>query len=283
MENHFEPMFSEQQKHELITNRLSQRSRLIDDLVGLSDFSWNDAFFRLVIRAFGLGQNKPAFLALAQKIALKAAAHHRDNMEQVEAVFFGQAGLLTEDAIQEAYREASRKDEYLSLLRREYHFMQYKFHISAIEHTWKFGSVRPQNFPTVRLAELSGLFHAGSLTLSNVVESENMDDMRRFFSAPTSPYWLSHYVFSDEAKPKEKRISRTTEDLVIINAAVPMLYAWGRKMKSKRIESRSLELLEQLPAEDNAIVRRYKAEGFQPLTALDTQALLQYEAEYANR
>ena len=69
-------------------------------------------------------------------------------MFQVEAFFMGQAGLLDDTLV-----KAERRDSYYMRLKSEYAFLQHKFGLTPISHAqWRFGRLRPQNFPHVRLS-----------------------------------------------------------------------------------------------------------------------------------
>ena len=48
------------------------------------------------------------------------------------------------------------------------------------------------------------------------------------------------------------------------------------------LDSRGIELLEQLPAESNLFINRWQKLGIKPENALESQALLQLTKEYCN-
>lgn len=101
----------------------------------------------------------------------------------------------------------------------------------------------------------------------------------------TSPtdYWQTHYAFGCESARSEKRLSAASVNLLLINTVVPMLFAYGRHKRDERLCDRAFAFLDQLRAEDNHIVRMWKACGLPVENAGDTQALIQLKNEYCDR
>ena len=253
-------------------------------------------------------------------------AKHRDDAFQIEALFFGQAGLLDPALLQ-----PTQRDEHFCRLEKEYHFLRQKFIISPISPTeWRFLRLRPQNFPHVRLAQMAALYVLGHLSFAAVRECEALDELRKHFVFSTLPYWETHYTFgkkeeksaknidnpqtaiglknadsidSDTGKeekngtttsaaekrsrPNEKRratcLSRTSIDLLFINAVIPTLFAYARAHHDDERAERALEWLEQLRPESNATVRAWQEAGITARHAADSQALLQLKQHYCDR
>ena len=53
----------------------------------------------------------------AKHIPLQSVGHHRDNLFQIEAIFMGQAGLLSLDTIPQKYQEEATNDGYFPKLK----------------------------------------------------------------------------------------------------------------------------------------------------------------------
>ena len=95
-------------------------------------------------RNFGFGLNSDAFEIWAKHIPLRAVDKHRDNLFQIEAIFFGQAGILGDQD----------GDEYYLKLKREYENLAHKFQLTPMDVTrWRFLRLRPNNFPHIRIAQ----------------------------------------------------------------------------------------------------------------------------------
>ena len=82
----------------LQVERMKQKSTQLSERLKLCNNHWEDAFFITLARNFGFGVNGEAFEYWAKRVPLRAVDKHRDNLFQVEALFFGQAGILEDPA-----------------------------------------------------------------------------------------------------------------------------------------------------------------------------------------
>lgn len=268
----------------LQTERLEQKTEAIRKRVDLCDGSWEDAYFVTLARNYGFGVNGDAFEAWANSIPLHAVDHHRDDLFQVEAIFLGQAGLLEMETVPERYRDEALSEGYFTRLRNEYLYLAHKFGLQPIDHKlWKFLRMRPQNFPHIRISQLANLYHSRRAGLSQLVACETMEDMQEVLATNVSPYWETHYVFGSESAKSGKHMSRHSLRVLMINTAIPMLFAYGRYRGDDRLCDRAFTLLEQLGAEDNHIVRMWQECGLVVQNAGDSQALIQLKKQYCDR
>ena len=268
----------------LQTERLEQKTEAIRKRVDLCDGSWEDAYFVTLARNYGFGVNGDAFEAWANSIPLHAVDHHRDDLFQVEAIFMGQAGLLEMETVPERYRDEALSEGYFTRLRNEYLYLAHKFGLQPIDHKlWKFLRMRPQNFPHIRISQLANLYHSRRAGLSQLVACETMEDMQEVLATNVSPYWETHYVFGSESAKSGKHMSRHSLCVLMINTAIPMLFAYGRYRGDDRLCDRAFTLLEQLGAEDNHIVRMWQECGLVVQNAGDSQALIQLKKQYCDR
>ena len=209
---------------------------------------------------------------------------HRDDIFQTEALFLGQAGLLSADAMPERQREAALADDYFVRLSREYQYLAHKFSLHPIDfRLWKFLRLRPQNFPHIRIAQLASLYHSRRAGLSLIAGCDTIDDARHMLTTSVTPYWRTHYTFGHASRESAKSLSRQSIDLLIINTVVPMLFAYGRHKSSEEMCWRATDFLEQLAPEHNNIVRMWEECGLKVQNAGDTQALIQLKKNYCDR
>ena len=268
----------------LQTERLEQKTEAIKQRVKFCDGSWEAGYFVTVARNYCFGVNSDAFEAWAKSIPLHAVDHHRDNLLQVEAIFMGQAGLLDLQAVPERYQQAALNEGYFARLRNEYLYLAHKFGLTPIDHKlWKFLRMRPQNFPHIRISQLAYLYYSRRAGLSQLVECENVAALSDALSTQVTPYWETHYVFGSESAKNGKHLSPFSINLLIINTAVPMLFAYGRYKGNEKWCDRAFDLLEQLRAENNHIVRMWQDCGLTVDNAGDSQALIQLKKEYCDK
>ena len=149
--------------------RFEQKNAQLTERLRLNNHHWEDAFFMTLARNFGFGLNGDAFETWAKHIPLRAVDKHRDNLFQVEAIFFGQAGILAD----------LDGDEYYLKLKREYEYLAHKFELVPMDVTrWRFLRLRPNNFPHVRIAQLACLYHRAYGLLSQLMEKATLKEIR---------------------------------------------------------------------------------------------------------
>ena len=268
----------------LQTERLEQKTEAIRRRAEQAGGSWEDAYFVTLARNYGFGINGEAFEEWASRVPLQAVGHHRDNLFQVEAFFLGQAGLLEPDAIPERHREQALQEGYFTKLRSEYLFLARKFSLQPMDYKlWRFLRLRPQNFPHIRIAQLASLYHHRKTSLSALVECETVRQMEEMMGTHVTPYWETHYTFGSQSDPRGKHLSASSLRLLMINTCIPMLFAYGRHVSREALCDRAFDLLEQLRAEDNHIIRMWKQCGLEVKTAGDSQALIQLKRAYCDR
>lgn len=268
----------------LQTERLEQKTEAIQQRVDQCNGSWESAYFVTLARNYGFGINGEAFETWARSIPLLDVDHHRDNLFQIEAIFMGQAGLLELDAIPERYQQEALKEGYFTKLRDEYLYLAHKFSLHPMDYKlWRFLRLRPQNFPHIRIAQLANLYFQRKAGLSQLLECDTVEKMENSLKTSVTPYWETHYTFGSSSEKNEKNLSPFSLNLLMINTAIPMLFAYGRHKSSDKLCDRAFDFLEQLKAENNFIVRMWKQCGLKVENAADSQALIQLKKEYCDK
>lgn len=263
----------------LSVERLEEKMRRIAATLERTGGDWERTFFITLARNFGFGTNAEAFEQWAFTIEPSAVGKHRDDVFQVEAFFMGQAGLLADECVPEA-----RRDDYFLRLRREYAFLRHKFGLTPVRAVlWKFGRLRPQNFPHVRLSQLARLYAEGRVSFSRLLECPDADSLSRLFRIGATPYWQCHHAFGAESRPSVKELQAASLHLLVINTAAPLLFAYGRHRHDESMAGRAFALLEALPAERNYVTRSWARAGISAAHAADSQALLRLRQAYCDR
>lgn len=268
----------------LCTERLERKTADIMRRLRESNGAWEDAYFMTLARNFGFGANGDAFEKWAATLSLQSAAHHRDDLFQIETMFLGQAGLLDDNAIPERHRNAAAADPYLQRMRGEYRYLCHKFHLATMPPAeWNFMRLRPQNFPNIRISQLANLYYNRRAGLSQLTGCKTVEDMEALFATRVSPYWETHYTFGAEGRRSAKQLSTQSVRVLILNTAVPVLFAYGRHKSDETLQDRAFALLDELKAEDNSITRMWRECGLDIGTAADSQAIIQLKKEYCDR
>ena len=264
----------------LQTERLEQKARLITQRLEHCNNNWEDAFFITLARNFGFGLNGDAFETWAGLLPLRAVDKHRNDLFQIEALFYGLAGLF-----EDTFLKKEQEDEYSLRLCKEFRYLQRKFEFTRVMDAtlWRFLRLRPENFPHIRLAQLAYLYQKGDKLFSRLLEAETLSEVRELLTTRTSAYWESHYIFGQTSPHKEKTLGERSKNLIIINTVTPFLYTYGLHKADERMCERAGRFLEELKAEDNHITRAWGNAGLPVATAADSQALIQLRKEYCDK
>lgn len=254
--------------------RFEQKATLLNERLKRCQGNWEDAFFITLARNFGFGLNGDTFETWAHRLPFRAVDKHRNDLFQIEAIFFGQAGIL----------EDSDGDGYYLRLKKEYTYLQHKFGLIPMDASlWRFLRLRPANFPHIRIAQLACLYHRAYGLLSRIMETETLQGVRDILKGGTSEYWLTHYTFGGSSPSRPKTLSNTSLDLLIINTVVTFLYAYGLHKGNRVLCARAGSFLEELKAENNYITRMWEQCGMKASNAADSQALIQLKKEYCDK
>lgn len=268
----------------LLAERLQERAQRCLDRLASTHGDWQHTLFITLARNFGFGVNGEAFEMWARQFPLYAAAKHRNDPFQLEALFLGSAGLLAPESIPPSAREAAEADEYLNKLRAEWTYLAHKFQLSSMEsHHWRYLRLRPQNFPHLRLVQLAQLYYRQTAELSALLHATTREDLHAALATTPSDYWQTHYLFGMPSAYNAKHLSSASCDLIIINTVCPMLFAYGIDHHDEQLQERAITLLEQLKPEQNFIIRQWQQCGLIVANAADSQALIQLKREYCDR
>jgi hypothetical protein len=257
----------------LYFERLERKSSDIEQLLKASSNDWEAVLFKMLTKNFGLKVNGASFLSLAHSFDFSVVRKLRTEVLPLEALFFGQFGLLADD-VQHVY--------YLEL-RREYLFLRKKFGLSNKNVApLQFFRLRPSNFPTIRLSQLANLYYRHEHLFSKVMEADTIDVLYELFSVGTSAFWETHYTFRRASHPFGKVIPNAFTDLLLINTILPLKFHYDR---SRGIDGNEaiMDVIQNIASEKNSIIEKFNA--LKPIcsSALQSQALLQLKNEYCDK
>jgi len=256
----------------LVVDRLGEKTDHLASVLKLNNNSWEDTFYIVLARAFGMGINAQPFEMLAESVSLRIIKRHRQSIEHTEALLFGQAGLLEESESDAAY---------FYQLQTTYLHLRHMYHLKPLDkHLWKFLRLRPVNFPYIRIAQLSALLYGSDGLFAAVTECNTLDELRSLFKVQASSFWNSHYSFTTSSAESVKYLGESAFQSLVINAVIPLLFYYGKLLAKDDIADRALEWLDTLPAESNRIVRYWHNFPVKASTALYSQGLLHLYHHY---
>ncbi len=256
----------------LLIERLIYRSGWMMELVDKQNGDLEQAFQIIVFRSFGMKVNAEAFVQLAKATPWKVLSKHQDNIVQLEAILFGNAGML----------EGKPKDVYHEELKKEYDFLKHKYQFQSINPTlWKFLRLRPANFPSVRIAQLASMFNTTGPFLKWFSNQNEIKDYSSL-SVEASGYWNTHYQFGKESGKRVKRIGNSLVQSLLINAVAPFLFVTAEREAKEEQKELALDMLAGLPPEKNARINAYLQLGLKPSDAATSQALLELRSNFCD-
>jgi hypothetical protein len=263
-----------QQLDRMLTERLEAKTVYIQTLLSQYNHNWHEVFYIVLARSFGLQINQDAFEQLAKSIPLSLFAKHKNNIFQLEALLYGQAGFLF-DYFDELYPIQ---------LQKEYQYLQKLYHLKPIEkYRWKFLRLRPANFPTIRIAQFAQLLFQSTHLFSKITEAKSIKEIEQLFQIEVSDFWQSHYTFLETSLEKTKSIGHLFIQLIIINAVIPAIFEYGKLQGKEAYCIKAIEFLKQLKAEKNMIIDQWNLLGIHCENAADSQALLQLKKSYCDK
>ena len=257
----------------MAVERLEYKAEHLSEILKYTNYSWNETLYITLARNFGFGTNSLPFEQLAMHTPLNVMLHNADNPFVLEAVTFGQAGVLNGNIY----------DEYTLKLTNEYSFQKKKYGLVPIpESMWKRSKMHPNNSPEIRLAQFAATmqyFHALADSILN-----NSFDRRIFGNLRLSEYWKTHFSLGKaSAKVKQTKIGSQTVDAILINTIIPFSYLYGKTTNPNFDSEKIIDIMHTIKAENNRETRAFEFIGkIKCETAFDSQALLNLKKNYCD-
>lgn len=252
--------------------RLYNKADRIDSLMQAYGGDQYEALYITLARTLGFGVNAEPFERLARATPLRFLLKHADNLLSVEAMLFGQSGLLS---------AADPNGAYASALSREYDFMKVKFDLKApTDLNWKRSGMRPQNSPHRRIALLAAYVSKLTMLAGLLIDCEEVEDVTRAFDMDLQGYWADHFNFSPLPSRQGRGVGATALRGIVINAAIPYIFAYGRSHGRDELCQRAVEMLQSLNPETNSKVTVFTSVGVKCPDAFTSQALVELRREY---
>lgn len=261
-------------KSRLSAERLEYKTKKVFEILGQTRVHWDETMWRMTASNFGGKINGEIFQKIAETIPQKILARHKDQQITIEAMLLGQADQLNENFV----------GKYPLLLQKEYRFYKKKYDLTEVDGSLFFGRMRPANFPTIRLAQLSSLIIKSNHLFSYVKDLDNVKELFELLKVSPNDYWLYHYRLDDESseEKKEKTLGRQMMENMIINTICPIMFAYGVYNRDESFKEKALNWLEGLSPEKNKITRGFESLNVKNENASDSQALIHLKNNYCD-
>jgi hypothetical protein len=252
--------------------------RKVDEIAKVlqnSENSYEETYYKILAKNFGFKVNALPFQMLAESLPYKAIAKQKDNLQQIEALLFGQAGLLNDTEL---------LDDYFSALKKEYEYLAKKFELKPIDkYLWKFMRIRPLNFPTIRIAQFAAVLFKYANQFSYILSNLDLKKIEQIYAVDVSEYWQNHHNFGKTSSFSTKKLGKSTINNLIINSVCTSVFAYAHKMNNDKLKEKVLDLMENIPHEENNIVKKWKDVGIETKNSFESQSLLELYNEYCQK
>ncbi|PBJ06799.1 DUF2851 family protein [Flavobacterium sp. ACN6] len=257
----------------LFFERLERKSKFIYELLEETNQDWEAVLFCLLAKNFGLNTNGNSFLQISKAIPFSIIRKESFEIENLEALFFGTAGLL----------DSEKEDVYFKDLKFRYFYLLHKYQFEKIIiEPIQFFKLRPDNFPTIRLSQLAGVYHKNQNLFSKIIELKSLKSVYELLNISAAPYWQNHYQFDKESPKKSKILSKSFLDLIVINTIIPLQFSYSMMM-GESIAENLIDFMNEVAPEKNAIIDKFDLFEIKAENAFESQTLLELKNEYCNK
>lgn len=246
----------------LCIERLMQKCETLKTRLNQLHAHWDQLFFEVVARQLGFHINSEPMERLARSIQIEWIQKLHGQPHSIEALFFGQAGML----------QRSFKDEYPNILKKEYAYLKKKYKLNPMDaSTWKFARLRPSNFPTIRIAQLASIFTMYPRFFSDVISVKEIEKTLHFFEVKIPDYWNNRFVFDKESVPQPKRLGADSVEQLLLNTVCHIWLLYGDVKEEEEYKLKCLQLMERLKPEENRFTEPFKDCNFAISSSIHSQ------------
>lgn len=259
----------------LQSERLRFKTGHISSIIMRQDLDREEVLFRAMASGYGLPINSLPFEMMTSGVPLQLLLDLRDNLLDLEAVFYGRSGFLYPKMVCGTY--------VTNLMER---FSQ---RASALQgnivprHLWKFLRLRPASFPTLRISQFASLIQLRYPFSDSLLSFSTLNEIEQLLRVKASHYWDTHYLFGKCSPHSIKYMGRQAILTMIINVIVPYLNALGKTDHKISAVLKAKEILCEMEAESNKIIKNWINFGMKPRNAFESQAFIQLYNVYCKQ
>ncbi len=266
-----EPLVRESMLERVLAERISRKGEQLRKLLALNKGDWEETAYQWLSYGYGLKINADPMLWLARTLPLRILLKQAGNAPQVEALLFGTAGFLQDEGA----------DEYSRTLFREYRFLKHKYRLRSLEKSlWNYGRLRPVAFPEMRIGYWASVLTQRIHLFQSLISIGHLPELMNYFRVKSNLYWKDHYRLGKPSKAHYNIPGKAFLENLVINVAVPFLYVYAEQTQEDFYRQRALDLLDQMPSENNKVTRLFEQFGTTAASAFDSQALLELNTRY---
>jgi hypothetical protein len=232
------------------------------------DFSpihlWKQLLYEGVMEALGYSKNQEPMYRLANNVNLRwieSVIPGKISAKQLslftESILFGGAGLIPM-AHELNDEESITRVRALRTRWKKFRKQYCGGLLTPVE--WQFFRLRPENFPTVRLAGAARLIPKfidseffkhiiQTMKSAEVTHKEKFSGLESSFIVPTDEFWQHHYLFRERSEEKlHVCIGKQRANEIVLNVVIPICLLYARIFRDREVRSGALGIFEHSPA-----------------------------------
>lgn len=257
----------------LCFDRIGQKQDFIVDRFHDTD-DWNETAYFMLMRALDIGPNRRLYEELARILPYRYINLVGHNRRSIEALLLGCSGLLSR------LSEVCGEESHITELQAIYDYDAHKYRLSQMNVAdWQLTGHYGDNHPVVRLLQVAHFLSQHEHLLNVMLECRTKRDIEQLFRVGDIPRWAHRFLMTES---RSGVISYDKSYMLGINVVAQMQIFYSEFTLREDLNAQGLDLLEQLPAENNIFVRRWAKLGVMSDNALESQALLQLSKEYCS-
>ena len=249
--------------------RLERKSQTLFERFKVVNFDLNQLISEQLAAIIGTNVNRIPMLELVRKVPINT--FFKESKTAMEAILLDVANLLPEHS----------EEDYIRKLKETGVFYRNKYNLNIMNAaSWKFFGMRSAGFPTFRIAQFSSICSQQKFFDFLKMPLEEWLHWFEHENFSIDAFWETHYHFKKETKRHNLNLSKNSKSLILINVLAPILYFWGIYQNQETFTEKALELLENIPKEENSIIKNWKNVGLSVNSAKDSQGLLELKNEF---
>lgn len=254
-------------------DRIAQKQEFLIDKFHTTD-NWNETAYLMLLRSLDIKENRSSYERLAKVLPYRYFAKVGYERRSIEALLLGSAGLLPRLA------EVFESEKEVAELQAIYDYDAHKFALEQMPMSdWQLTGHIGDNHPVIRLLQLASVLSQHEHLLNDILSCRTRSDVEKLFCSSSVPRWSYRFLSEDS---RTGAITRTKAQMLGINVVAQLQIFYSEYTMRSDLDSRGIELLEQLPAESNLFMNRWQKLGIKAENALESQALLQLTKEYCS-
>ena len=256
---------------QLCFDRIAQKQEFLIDKFHTTD-NWNETAYLMLLRSLDIKENRSSYERLAKVLPYRYFAKVGYERRSIEALLLGSAGLLPRLA------EVFESEKEVAELQAIYDYDAHKFALEQmLMSDWQLTGHIGDNHPVIRLLQLASVLSQHEHLLNDILSCRTRSDVEKLFCSSSVPRLAYRFLSEDS---RTGAITRTKAQMLGINVVAQLQIFYSEYTMRSDLDSRGIELLEQLPAESNLFMNRWQKLGIKAENALESQALLQLTKEY---